>query len=67
MANERLNELEGMLSELDSKRAVLIQEISLLRSSLLASSSQDKSQPTIIGRPSSINAPVTPDEKLNLF
>jgi hypothetical protein len=36
MANERLNELEGMLSELDSKRAVLIQEISLLRSSLLA-------------------------------
>lgn len=67
MANERLNELEVMLSELDSKRAVLIQEISLLRSSLLASASQDKSQPTIIGRPSSINAPVTPDEKLNLF
>ena len=67
MTNERLNKLEGMLSELDSKRAVLIQEISLLRSSLLASASPDKSQPTIIGRPSSINAPVTPDEKLNLF
>ncbi len=67
MANERLTELERILSELDSKRAVLIQEISLLRSSLLASTSQDQIQPTIIGRSSSINAPITPDEKLNLF
>jgi superfamily II DNA or RNA helicase len=66
MTQERLQELEAALSNLDSQRAKLIAEMSSLRRSLV-SASQGKLLSSLIGRAASPTVPVSPEEKITLF
>ena len=66
MTQERLQELEATLADLDTQRAKLITEISSLRRSL-ASTSPDRPLPSLIGRPASPTVPIAPEEKIALF
>lgn len=66
MTQEKLQELEAVLADLDSQRAKLIAEISSLRSSLTRASAE-RPLPVLIGRSASPNVPVAPKEKIALF
>jgi hypothetical protein len=66
MTQERLQELEATLADLDTQRSKLIAEISSLRRSL-ASTSPDRPLPSLIGRPASPTVPIAPEEKIALF
>ena len=61
-----LNELEEKLAKLDIERSTLIVQINNLRNSKF-SKPTEKSSPTPLGRSSVAKAPVTPQEKVNLF
>jgi hypothetical protein len=64
MTQERLQELEAALTDLDSKKATLLSEISSLRKSL---ANVPKERPLIsLGR-SVQKVPITPEDKINLF